>query len=160
MGVDFLCASLTLLAQAEGNKRIVKELLVWLLQEGEGKLNRELTVVLVQHRLLFLNNPEYVSAMVKAMDMGRNTAAVDAVVWVLQQCLIEKRCVQTGDCASLLDALAKIVQSVRRAPDHLLKLLDWARQMARGGQPAVGSKAGFARYVCQESRACAWCRVS
>jgi len=143
LGVDFLCASLTLLAQAEGTKRIFKELLGWLLQDSDAKSLRDVTVVLVQHRLLFLNNPDYVSAMVKAMDGGRNGSALDTVVWVLQQCLVEKRCVQTGDCAALLDALAKIVQNMRRAPDQLVKLLDWARNMARAA-PGKPGPAGAA----------------
>jgi len=141
LGVDFLCASLTLLAQAEGAKRLHKEVLGWLLMDGESMFNRELTLALVQHRLVSLSYPEYVSTMAKAMDLGRGSAAVDTVVWVVQQCLVERRCASTGDCAGLLDALAKVAQNLRKAPDHLVKLLDVARNMARA---ASGVQAGAA----------------
>ena len=145
LGVDFLCASLTLLAQAEAAKRLPKQLLGWLLMEGDCKLNRELTVALVQHRFLSLSSPDYVGTMAKAMDLGRGSAAVDTVVWVVQQCLVEKRCASTGDCGPLLDALAKVAQNLRKAPDHLLKLLDVARHMARATSSAhqpAGASAG------------------
>jgi CCR4-NOT transcription complex subunit 1 len=145
LGVDFLCASLTLLAQAEGGKRLHKQLLAWVLLENENRLNRDLTVALVQHRLLHLNAPEYVSTMAKAMDLGRSTAAVDTVVWIVQQCLVEKRLVSTSDCAALLDALAKVAQNLRKAPDHLVKLLETARNLARGtAAPPAGAGMGAA----------------
>ena len=139
LGVDFLCATLTLLMQAEGGKRLPKELLGWLLLEGDFKANRDLTCALVQHRLLSLNAPEYVSTMAKAMDLGRGGAAVETVVWVVHHCLIDKRCVTTGDCSALLDALAKVAQHLqRKAPEHLVKLLDMARALARSGGGGVG----------------------
>ena len=135
LGVDFLCSSLTLMAQAEEGKRLPKELLAWLLLGNENnRLNRELTVALVQHRLLNLNTPEYVNSMAKGMDLGRGSAVVDTVVWVLQHCLVEKRFISTSDCSALLDALAKVAQNLRKAPDHVIKLLEMARNMARGAQ--------------------------
>jgi CCR4-NOT transcription complex subunit 1 len=150
LGVDFLCSSLTLMAQAEEGKRLPKEMLAWLLLGGENRLNRELTVALVQHRLLNLNTPEYANTMAKGMDMGRGTAVVDTVVWVLQQCLVEKRLISTSDCSALLDALAKVAQNLRKAPDHVVKLLEMARNMARGAQgpggggpKAMGATAGM-----------------
>mmetsp|Transcript_26187 Transcript_26187/g.86121 ORF Transcript_26187/g.86121 Transcript_26187/m.86121 type:complete len:2355 (-) Transcript_26187:1156-8220(-) len=130
LGVDWLCAGLVLIGDV--TKRLPKELMNWLLHvDPDTKLNRELTVTLVQNRFLNLNSPEYVKEMVKAIET-RGLAAMDCVMYTIQQCLLEKRIINTSDCARLLDALTKLAQSNRKPPESLLKLLEDARNIARG----------------------------
>jgi len=136
LGVEWLLACLASLNDI--SKRVSKEVTGWVaFSDPERRLNRELTVVLVSNRLLNLSSPDYTKEVIKALDMGRNLAAIDALVAVLQHVLVDKRCVGTGDCVALLDALTKVAQVPgRKPPDALVRLLEDARNLARGIAPS------------------------
>jgi CCR4-NOT transcription complex subunit 1 len=137
LGLDWMLTMLTALNDI--TKRVSKDLAGWLVTlDGDRRFNRELTVSLVSSHLLNLNSPDYVKEILKHMDMGRNLAAVEFVVSILQHCLVDKRYVTTQECVGLLDALSKIAQALRpKAPDAIIKLLDDARTLARIGAPLM-----------------------
>jgi len=120
-------------------KRVAKECTSWLAQaDADKKLNRDLTVALVTARLLIISAPEYTDEMIKIMDLGRNQPAIDAIVAMLQHCLVEKRVVSASECMGLLEALTKMAQvSGRKPTEGMVRLFEDARSLARGMAPTL-----------------------
>eukprot|EP00285_Hemiselmis_virescens_P010077 CAMPEP_0173402176 /NCGR_PEP_ID=MMETSP1356-20130122/53121_1 /TAXON_ID=77927 ORGANISM="Hemiselmis virescens, Strain PCC157" /NCGR_SAMPLE_ID=MMETSP1356 /ASSEMBLY_ACC=CAM_ASM_000847 /LENGTH=728 /DNA_ID=CAMNT_0014362471 /DNA_START=1 /DNA_END=2184 /DNA_ORIENTATION=+ len=146
LGVEWITASLASLNDVA--KRVSKEVTTWIaFSDNDRRLNKEMTVALVNSRVLQLNSPDYVREMSKLLDMGRNVPAVDFIVGLLNHSLVEKRAIATGDCVGLLETLTKIAQASRGKPhEGVIRLLEEARNLARSGaqavpQPGVDAKA-------------------
>ncbi|KAJ0245364.1 Transcription regulator [Hirschfeldia incana] len=105
-------------------KRVVKELTSWVIySEEERKLNKDITIGLIQRELL--NLAEYNVHMAKHLDGGRNKSATDFSISLLQSLVTEGSSV-ISELHSLVDALAKL-SSKSGSPESLQQLIDIIR---------------------------------
>ncbi|CAH8358576.1 unnamed protein product [Eruca vesicaria subsp. sativa] len=105
-------------------KRVVKELTSWVIySEEERKLNKNITIGLIQRELL--NLAEYNVHMAKHLDGGRNKIATDFSISLLQFFVTEESSV-ISELHSLVDALAKL-SSKAGSPESLEQLIDILR---------------------------------
>ncbi|CAH2039394.1 unnamed protein product [Thlaspi arvense] len=105
-------------------KRVVKELTSWVIySEEERKLNKDITIGLIQRELL--NLAEYNVHMAKHLDGGRNKSATDFAISLLQSLVTEESSV-ISELHSLVDALAKLA-SKSGSPELLPQLIDVIR---------------------------------
>ncbi|KAJ0255219.1 CCR4-NOT transcription complex subunit 1 [Hirschfeldia incana] len=105
-------------------KRVVKELTSWVIySEEERKLNKDITIGLIQSELL--NLAEYNVHMAKHVDGGRNKSATDFSISLLQYLVTEESTV-ISELHSLVDALAKL-SAKPGAPEALQQLIDIIR---------------------------------
>ncbi|KAL0732249.1 hypothetical protein Bca4012_008458 [Brassica carinata] len=105
-------------------KRVVKELTSWVIySEEERKLNKDITIGLIQRELL--NLAEYNAHMAKHLDGGRNKSATDFSISLLQSLVTEHSSV-ISELHSLVDALAKL-SSKSGSPESLQQLIDIIR---------------------------------
>ncbi|WZZ84220.1 hypothetical protein YC2023_104792 [Brassica napus] len=105
-------------------KRVVKELTSWVIySEEERKLNKDITIGLIQRELL--NLAEYNVHMAKHLDGGRNKSATDFSISLLQSLVTEESSV-ISELHSLVDALAKL-SSKSGSPESLQQLIDIIR---------------------------------
>ncbi|KAL0700429.1 hypothetical protein Bca4012_056551 [Brassica carinata] len=105
-------------------KRVVKELTSWVIySEEERKLNKDITIGLIQRELL--NLAEYNLHMAKHLDGGRNKSATDFSISLLQSLVTEESSV-ISELHSLVDALAKL-SSKSGSPESLQQLIDIIR---------------------------------
>ncbi|KAL0758259.1 hypothetical protein Bca101_095927 [Brassica carinata] len=105
-------------------KRVVKELTSWVIySEEERKLNKDITIGLIQRELL--NLAEYNVHMAKHLDGGRNKRATDFSISLLQSLVTEESSV-ISELHSLVDALAKL-SSKSGSPESLQQLIDIIR---------------------------------
>jgi CCR4-NOT transcription complex subunit 1 len=140
LGIDWMLASLQTLNEV--TKRVSKEITVSMAySEAEKKLNRELTIALVQSHLLTLNAPDYVKEMVKIVEGGRNVIAVHSILSVVQHCVVDKRLISPVECSGLLELLQKVALSKGPQAKHenILKVLDDVHLISRG---AIGVSEG------------------
>ncbi|KAF8103354.1 hypothetical protein N665_0188s0292 [Sinapis alba] len=105
-------------------KRVVKELTSWVIySEEERKLNKDITIGLIQRELL--NLAEYNVHMAKHLDGGKNKSATDFSISLLQYLVTEKSSV-ISELHSLVDALAKL-SAKSGSPEALQQLIDIIR---------------------------------
>ncbi|EOA39181.1 hypothetical protein CARUB_v10012145mg [Capsella rubella] len=105
-------------------KLVVKELTSWVIYSGEErKLNKDITIGLIQRELLSL--AEYNVHMAKHLDGGRNKSATDFAISLLQSLVTEESSV-ISELHSLVDALAKLA-SKSGSPESLQQLIDIIR---------------------------------
>ncbi|WZZ19713.1 hypothetical protein YC2023_112802 [Brassica napus] len=105
-------------------KRVVKELTSWVIySEEERKLNKDITIGLIQRELL--NLAEYNVHMAKHLDGGRNKSATDFSISLLQSLVTEESSV-ISELHTLVDALAKL-SSKSGSPESLQQLIDIIR---------------------------------
>ncbi|ESQ36840.1 hypothetical protein EUTSA_v10006521mg [Eutrema salsugineum] len=105
-------------------KRVVKEVTSWVIySEEERKLNKDITIGLIQRELL--NLAEYNVHMAKHLDGGRNKSATDFAISLLQSLVTEESSV-ISELHSLVDALAKLA-SKSGSPESLQQLIDVIR---------------------------------
>ncbi|CAN8310796.1 unnamed protein product [Cochlearia groenlandica] len=105
-------------------KLVVKELTSWVIySEEERKLNKDITIGLIQHELL--NLAEYNVHMAKHLDGGRNKSATEFAVSLLQS-LVNEESTVISELHSLVDALAKL-SSKSGSPESLQQLIDIIR---------------------------------
>ncbi|CAN8296001.1 unnamed protein product [Cochlearia groenlandica] len=111
----------TLVAIRDVCKRVVKELTSWVIySEEDRKLNKDITIALIQRELL--NLAEYNVHMAKHLDGGRNRSATNFAISLIQSLVTEESNV-ISDLHSLVDALAKIA-SKSGSPESLQQLID------------------------------------
>ncbi|KAG5009551.1 hypothetical protein JHK87_018066 [Glycine soja] len=102
-------------------KLAVKELTSWVIySEEERKYNKEITVGLIRSELL--NLTEYNVHMAKLIDGGRNKAATEFSISLLQTLVVEEPKV-ISELHNLVDALAKLATKPG-CPESLPQLLD------------------------------------
>ncbi|KAL0662601.1 hypothetical protein Bca4012_099438 [Brassica carinata] len=105
-------------------KRVVKELTSWVIySDEERKLNKDITIGLIQRELL--NLAEYNVHMAKHLDGGRNKSATDFSISLLQ-CLVTEKSSVISELHSLVDALAKLAAK-SGSPVSLQQLIDIIR---------------------------------
>ncbi|XP_022553233.2 CCR4-NOT transcription complex subunit 1 isoform X1 [Brassica napus] len=105
-------------------KRVVKELTSWVIySDEERKLNKDITIGLIQRELL--NLAEYNVHMAKHLDGGRNKSATDFSISLLQ-CLVTEKSSVISELHSLVDALAKL-SAKSGSPVSLQQLIDIIR---------------------------------
>ncbi|MCH91559.1 CCR4-NOT transcription complex subunit 1-like, partial [Trifolium medium] len=102
-----VCAYLAILtAIRDVCKLAVKELTSWVIySDEERKYNKDITVGLIRSELL--NLTEYNVHMAKLIDGGRNKAATEFSISLLQTLVIEEPKV-ISELHNLIDALAKV----------------------------------------------------
>ncbi len=133
LGIDWILAMLQTLNEI--TKRVAKEItLSMAFAEADKKLNRELTIALVQSHLLALNSAEYLKEVSKVVDSGRNVIAVLSILSVVQLCVVEKRLIAPSECSGLLEMLQRVALS--KGPqgklENILKVLDDVHNISRG----------------------------
>ncbi|GMI99089.1 hypothetical protein like AT1G02080 [Hibiscus trionum] len=105
-------------------KLAVKELTSWVIySDDERKFNKDITVGLIQSELL--NLAEYNVHMAKYIDGGRNKAAMDFAVSLLQSLFSDESRV-ISELHNLVDALAKVA-SKPGSPESLQQLIEMVR---------------------------------
>ncbi|KAF3523583.1 hypothetical protein F2Q69_00048859 [Brassica cretica] len=105
-------------------KRVVKELTSWVIySDEERKLNKDITIGLIQRELL--NLAEYNVHMAKHLDGGRNKSATDFSISLLQ-CLVTEKSSVISELHSLVDALAKLAAK-SGSPVSFQQLIDIIR---------------------------------
>ncbi|GAB2271046.1 hypothetical protein Dimus_005896 [Dionaea muscipula] len=105
-------------------KPVVKELTSWVIYSDEDrKFNKDITVGLIRRELV--NLAEYNIHMAKLVDGGRNKAATEFAIALLQTLLIEEPKV-VSELQNLVDALAKHAARPG-SPESLQQLIEIAR---------------------------------
>ncbi|XVE76912.1 hypothetical protein DITRI_Ditri13aG0018400 [Diplodiscus trichospermus] len=121
-------------------KLAVKELTSWVIySDEERKFNKDITVGLIQSELL--NLAEYNVHMAKLIDGGRNKAAMEFAMSLLQALVTDESRV-ISELHNLVDALAKIA-SKPGSPEPLQQLIDMVRNpssMAALSSATVGKE--------------------
>ncbi|XWS35646.1 hypothetical protein CRYUN_Cryun20dG0014500 [Craigia yunnanensis] len=122
-------------------KLAVKELTSWVLySDEERKFNKDITVGLIRSELL--NLAEYNVHMAKLIDGGRNKAAMEFAMSLLQTLVTDESRV-ISELHNLVDALAKVA-SKPGSPESLQLLIEMVRNpsasMAALSSAAVGKE--------------------
>ncbi|XP_057952190.1 uncharacterized protein LOC131146551 isoform X3 [Malania oleifera] len=106
-------------------KLVVKELTSWVIySDEERKFNTDIIVGLIRKDLL--NLAEYNMHMAKLIDAGRNKAATEFAVSLLQALLVQESRVSVSELPNLVDALAKLATRPGY-PDSLQQLVEIAK---------------------------------
>ncbi|KAL6965062.1 hypothetical protein U1Q18_036119 [Sarracenia purpurea var. burkii] len=109
------------------SKLVVKELTSWVIYSDEDrKFNKEIIVGLIRSELL--NLAEYNVHMAKLLDAGRNKAATEFAISLIQTLLINDSRV-ISELHNLVDALAKLAARPG-SPESLQQLVEVARNPA------------------------------
>ncbi|XP_031484451.1 uncharacterized protein LOC116253657 isoform X3 [Nymphaea colorata] len=129
-------------------KLVVKELTSWVIySDEERKYNKDIIFGLIRSELL--NLAEYNVHLAKLIDGGKNKAATDFAIALVQSLVAQELGVSASEFQSLLDALGKL--SMRTGlPESLQQLVEIARNPSNAAsQPTVVSgsvdKAKFIR---------------
>ncbi|KAF5204452.1 Ccr4-not transcription complex subunit [Thalictrum thalictroides] len=117
-------------------KLVVKELTSWVIySDEERKFNKDITIGLIRSELL--NLAEYNVHMAKLIDAGRNKAATEFSVSLLQTLVVQEPGVSVSELHNLVDALAKL--STRPgSPEYLQQLVEVARNPAANAAALLG----------------------
>ncbi|XP_040991398.1 CCR4-NOT transcription complex subunit 1-like isoform X2 [Juglans microcarpa x Juglans regia] len=120
-------------------KLVVKELTSWVLySDEERKFNKDVTVGLIRRELL--NLAEYNVHMAKLIDGGRNKAATEFSISLLQSLVIEESRV-ISELHNLVDALAKVAAKPG-SPESLQQLIELVKNPAAGVVAVSGVNIG------------------
>ncbi|KAG6432328.1 hypothetical protein SASPL_103904 [Salvia splendens] len=132
------------------SKLVVKELTSWVLySEEDRKFNRDITIGLINSELLNLG--EYNVHMAKLLDAGRNKAATEFAISLIQTLVMNDSKV-ISELHNLVDALAKacllsIMPAIPGSPESLQQLIEIAKNPANAGNllPLAVGKEEIAR---------------
>ncbi|XP_011090133.1 CCR4-NOT transcription complex subunit 1 isoform X2 [Sesamum indicum] len=109
------------------SKLVVKELTSWVIySEEDRKFNKDITIGLIRSELL--NLAEYNVHMAKLLDAGRNKAATEFVISLIQTLVINDSKV-ISELHNLVDALAKLAARPG-SPESLQQLVEIAKNPA------------------------------
>ncbi|KAM7476295.1 hypothetical protein LguiB_023538 [Lonicera macranthoides] len=109
------------------SKLVVKELTSWVIYSDEDrKFNKDVTIGLIRNELL--NLAEYNVHMAKLLDAGRNKAATEFAISLIQTLVISDSSV-ISELHNLVDALAKLAARPG-SPESLQQLVEIARNPA------------------------------
>ncbi|XP_059666940.1 uncharacterized protein LOC132312554 isoform X2 [Cornus florida] len=121
-------------------KLVVKELTSWVIySDEERKFNTDIILGLIRKDLL--NLTEYNMHMAKLIDAGRNKAATEFAISLLQTLLVQELRVSVSELPNLVDALAKLA-SRPGSPESLQQLIEIARNPAANAAVLAGFAAG------------------
>ncbi|KAK6936303.1 CCR4-NOT transcription complex subunit 1, HEAT repeat [Dillenia turbinata] len=121
-------------------KLVVKELTSWVIySDEERKFNTEIIVGLIRKDLL--NLAEYNMHMAKLIDAGRNKAATEFAVSLLQTLLVQESRVSVSELPNLVDALAKLATRPG-SPESLQQLVEIARNPTANAAVLSGFSVG------------------
>lgn len=111
-------------------KLVVKELTSWVIySDEERKFNKEITIALIRSELLNLS--EYNMHIAKLIDGGRNKAATDFAISLVQALVINEPGVSVSELYHLIDALTKLAMRPG-SPESLQQLIEIARNNSSG----------------------------
>ncbi|XP_059434806.1 uncharacterized protein LOC132167794 isoform X1 [Corylus avellana] len=120
-------------------KLVVKELTSWVIySDEERKFNKDITVGLIRSELL--NLAEYNVHMAKLIDGGRNKAATEFAISLLQTLVIEESRV-ISELHNLVDALAKVAAKPG-SPESLQQLVEVVKNPAASVAALSGVNVG------------------
>ncbi|KAG0490342.1 hypothetical protein HPP92_007205 [Vanilla planifolia] len=120
-------------------KLVVKELTSWVIYSDEDrKFNKEITVGLIRSELLNLS--EYNMHLAKLIDGGRNKAATDFAISLVQALVINEWGVSVSEFYHLIDALTKLAMRPG-SPESLQQLIEIARNHSNSLNPLASSTA-------------------
>lgn len=106
-------------------KLVVKELTSWVIYSDEDrKFNKEITIGLIRYELL--NLAEYNIHLAKLIDGGRNKAATEFAINLVQTLVIHEPGVSSLELYNVIDALGKLAQRPG-SPESLQQLVEIAR---------------------------------
>ncbi|PIA29475.1 hypothetical protein AQUCO_06000080v1 [Aquilegia coerulea] len=117
-------------------KLVVKELTSWVIySDEERKFNKDITLGLIRSELL--NLAEYNVHMAKLIDAGRNKAATEFSISLLQTLVVQEPGVSVSELHNLVDALAKLATRPG-SPEYLQQLVEIARNPAANAAALLG----------------------
>ncbi|KAK6285447.1 hypothetical protein POUND7_011626 [Theobroma cacao] len=120
-------------------KLAVKELTSWVIySDEERKFNKDITVGLIRSELL--NLAEYNVHMAKLIDGGRNKAAMEFAMSLLQTLVTDESRV-ISELHNLVDALAKVVPKPG-SPESLQQLIEMIRNPSASAAALSSATAG------------------
>ncbi|XP_077235419.1 transcription regulator [Tasmannia lanceolata] len=106
-------------------KLVVKELTSWVIySDEERKFNKDITVGLIRSELL--NLAEYNVHLAKLIDSGRNKAATEFAISLVQTLVVQEPGASVSELYNLIDALAKLAMRPG-SPESLQQLVEIAR---------------------------------
>ncbi|KAL2477889.1 transcription regulator [Forsythia ovata] len=121
------------------SKLVVKELTSWVIYSDEDrKFNRDITVGLIRSELL--NLEEYNVHMAKLLDAGRNKAATEFSISLIQSLVMDGSKV-VSELHNLVDALAKLAARPG-SPESLQRLIEIAKNPAASAATLSGLSVG------------------
>ncbi|XP_020095725.1 CCR4-NOT transcription complex subunit 1 isoform X2 [Ananas comosus] len=124
-------------------KLVVKELTSWVIySDEERKFNKEITVGLIRSELL--NLAEYNVHLAKLIDGGRNKAATEFAISLVQTLVAQEPGVSMSELYNLIDALAKLAMRPG-SPESLQQLIEIARKAAPNSNANKDEKARQSR---------------
>lgn len=109
-------------------RRLSKEIVTWIaLSTNQIKFNRECAVALLRPRAL-LNCTAYDEVLVKELDGGRNSEALEFIVYIFRSAVIDDSLTAPAELTFTLESLTKIARrdgnlTLVSAPEGLLDLL-------------------------------------
>ncbi|XP_022944795.1 CCR4-NOT transcription complex subunit 1-like isoform X1 [Cucurbita moschata] len=120
-------------------KLVVKELTSWVIySEEERKYNKDITLGLIRSELI--NLAEYNVHMAKLIDGGRNKAATEFAISLLQTLVVEESSV-ISELHNLVDALAKVAAKPG-SPEPLQQLVEIIKNPAASTASMSGVNVG------------------
>ncbi|XP_031259158.1 CCR4-NOT transcription complex subunit 1-like [Pistacia vera] len=121
-------------------KNVMKHLTSWVIySKEERKFNTNVTVGLIRKDLLDLD--EYDKHMGKLIDAGRNKAATEFAINLLQTLLVQESRVHLSELPGLVDALAKLALRAG-SPESLQQLVEIAKNPAANEEILSGVTVG------------------
>ncbi|KAJ8748950.1 hypothetical protein K2173_013387 [Erythroxylum novogranatense] len=124
-------------------KLVVKELTSWVIySDEERKFNKDVTIGLIRSELL--NLAEYNVHMAKLIDGGRNKAATDFAISLIQALIVEEPKV-ISELHNFVDALAKLAAKPG-SPESVQNLIEIVKN------PAAGSVSLAANSVAKDDK--------
>eukprot|EP00252_Welwitschia_mirabilis_P002749 TRINITY_DN12719_c0_g2_i1.p1 TRINITY_DN12719_c0_g2~~TRINITY_DN12719_c0_g2_i1.p1 ORF type:complete len:2025 (+),score=405.51 TRINITY_DN12719_c0_g2_i1:577-6075(+) len=121
-------------------KRLVKELTSWVVYSDEDrKFNRDITVALVRSDLI--NLTEYNMHLAKLVDGGRNAAATEFAMFLVQTCVVQEPGISATELYNLIEALGKVAQRPG-SPESLQQLMEDVRNASSNAASQTAASAG------------------
>ena len=119
MAVDVHIAILAAIYEIE--RRLDAEITNWVLY-GDKKLNRNITLALVNRRLIKVN--EFDSYLASLLTEAKDPSATELAVAVVQRCIVKEKTLTTADIPKVFELLVKLSKQPGRFGEGLSQLLE------------------------------------
>ncbi|XP_072963541.1 uncharacterized protein [Typha angustifolia] len=134
-----------LAAIRDASKLVVKELTSWVIySDEEKKFNKEITIGFIRSELL--NLAEYNVHLAKLIDGGRNKAATEFAISLVQSFISQDAGVSMSELYNLIDALSKLAMRPG-SPESLQQLIEVARNNVHNAPNLTANKDEKARQL-------------